>query len=82
MNAVTPRRPVRDEELGRFYERVDEARRIRVTRADFLVPQVIEERDVIVRCLHGGVPGKRYRYEAGWLQEFEHDLRDCYFLAA
>ena len=80
---VIPRRPVRDEELDRFWQILDEAREKRLTRADFLPPVVAEEREVLVYCVNrGGVPGKRYRYEPRWLEDFRHDLHDCYFLAA
>ena len=83
MSDVILRRPIRDQELERFEQAVDEAVRMRLTRAEFLGPQVIEERDVLVYCLNrGGVPGKRYRYEAGWIEAFRHDLHECYFLAA
>ena len=83
MNAAIPRRPIRDEELERFWQVVDEARQARITRADFQVPVVDQGRDVLVYCFNpGGAPGKRYRYEPGWIEAFRHDLRDCLFLAA
>jgi pyruvate/2-oxoglutarate dehydrogenase complex dihydrolipoamide dehydrogenase (E3) component len=83
MNDVSPRRGIHGPEHERFWEVVDEALRARVTRADFLPPQVVEEREVRVYCLNrGGVPGKRYLYESGWVEAFRHDLHDGYFLAA
>lgn len=85
MNDVVPRGPLRDsEELDRFTELVQAAYRDRLLQpqCDFF-PQRVGE-DVLVWCFsnRGGPPGKRYKHMAGWLQDFEHDLRDGYFLAA
>jgi hypothetical protein len=57
--------------------------RARLARAEFVGPQIIEETDVLVFCVNrpGGVPGKRYRYESGWLEQFVRDLQAGYFLA-
>jgi hypothetical protein len=85
MSDVIPRGPLRDDaELNRFTELVQAAHRARVVgpQCDFF-PQRVGE-DVLVFCFsnRGGPPGKRYKHVTGWLQDFEHDLNEGYFLAA
>ena len=71
-------------ELERFEQLVEGARRARLVQpgCDFF-PQRVGD-DVLVWCFfnRGGPPGKRYKHVDGWLDSFEHDLRDCFFLAA
>jgi hypothetical protein len=85
MSDDIPRGPLHDsEELSQFEQSVRAAHRDRLVgpRCEFF-PQRVGE-DILVWCFdnRGGPPGKRYKHVAGWLQEFEHDLRECYFLAA
>ena len=82
MTQIIPRRPLYGEEWEHFRQTVRTALDARLTRANFLIAQVVEERDVLVYCRNpGGVPGKRYPYEPGWLNSFRQDLQELYFLA-
>jgi len=85
MSDDVPRGPLRnDEELERISELVEAARRARLLRPQCeFVPQRVGG-DVLMWCISTirGVPaGKRYHHMDGWLQQFERDLRDGYFLA-
>jgi len=84
MSDVIPRGPLHyGEEFERFEELAQAAHRERwVTPRCDLFPQR-EGDDILVWCFfnRGGPPGKRYKHVPGWLEAFERDLRDGFFLA-